>query len=503
MSGQTLVPRTFIPARRSMASRYSARGLLEREALVVVVVAMWIAILVVLMPYWLVPDSWLSFVDGRLIAQRWLPHEDSLALWTLGRHWTDQQWGAHLVLYELADHGGLRAALAFGIGCVAAALIVIAVATRRLGASSRSVALGLMVPIFGAPWMAQVRSQSIALVAFALVYALLAFDARQPSRKVLWVLPLLVLWANLHGSVALGAGLAALYGLWLAHRRVHRGRGLLLVIGSPLCLLASPYGFGLIAYYRLMLIHPPLASFVTEWRPPTVEPATAVFFASAFAATALWGLHRRTLTSFEHWALPLLLVLALTAVRNAVWFELALAFAIPRLLDRMWPSRITLTPSIRRANLVLGSIVLAAVTVVCVLEFIRAPGWLDRGTPPTAAAAVAQATGTNGAVLADDWHADWLLWYQPELAGRIDYDVRFELFNTHELQQIQLLHAASLPTWRRCGSLARVVTFNGHNNEQAALREQVLAPGTRTIVDTPTFIALVQPPSSRSGRCDL
>jgi hypothetical protein len=481
----------------------AARTLIEREALVVAVIGMWTALLFVLMPALVVSDTWLSLVDGRLIAQHWLPHHDTLTLWTLGRPWIDQQWGAHLALYELAAHGGLRAALGAGVACVGAALVVVAVASRKLGASQRSTALALMVPIVAAPWLVQLRSQSFGLVLFAGVYALLACDARRPGKRVLWVLPLLVLWANLHGSVALGAGLSLLYGLFAARRQGSRMRGLLLACGAPLCVLASPYGFRLIPYYRLMLFHPPLASFVNEWQPAKVAAYTAIFFGSAFVMSALWGARRDALTPFERWALPLLLIGALTAVRNTVWFELGAAVALPRLLDAVWPAQTTLTPSIRRANLLIGSATLAVVVAVGVIELTRPQAWFDHGASPAAAAAVSRAAGSDGAVLADDEHSDWLLWFEPALTGRVDFDVRFELFSRAELDQIVLLRGGSHPVWRRCGSLARVVTFDGPGDEQSALREGVLAKGSATIVRSPTFVAVAQPVAASGERCTI
>ena len=65
-----------------------------------------------------------------------------------------------------------------------------------------------------------------------------------------------------------------------------------------------------------------------------------LFFASALVAAGLWGAHRRTLTRFERWALPLLLVAAFAALRNGVWFELAAAVSLPRLLDAARPPRL-------------------------------------------------------------------------------------------------------------------------------------------------------------------
>src|SRR5207245_4943750 len=128
--------------------------------------------------------TWFSLVGGRYVAQHGLPHHDSLAFWTLGRPWINQQWGGQLALFEAAAHGGVRAALLLGVACIGAALILVGAATRRRGASARRAALGVAVPLLGAPWFAQVRSQSLALPLFVVLYALLATDSRHPTRRV-------------------------------------------------------------------------------------------------------------------------------------------------------------------------------------------------------------------------------------------------------------------------------------------------------------------------------
>ena len=335
--------------------RVAMRSLLEQEALPIASVAAWIVLLALAMPVLLVQDSFLALVDGRLIARHGLPHTDTLTYWTLGRHWIDQQWGAHLLLYESVAHGGLVAGAVLGVLLVGSALAIVAVTARVLGASPRSVALGATLPILAAPWLAQIRTQSFALVPFVVVYALLVLDARRPGRRVLLVLPVLVLWANLHGSVALGAGLVLLHGIGLLLRPGLRRRGALLALAAPFTPLASPYGLDLVGYYRLMLLHPPLAHYVVEWQPPRVEGATALFFVSAFATAALWGARRRVLTRLERVLLPLLLLASMLAVRNAVWFELAVAVSAPRLLDAVWPSRIVPSPHVRRVNRVVGT----------------------------------------------------------------------------------------------------------------------------------------------------
>jgi len=476
------------------------RALLERDALSVLVVSVWTCVLAASMPLLIVQDTFLSFVDGRLIARHGLPHVDTLTYWTLGRDWIDQQWAAHLVLYELGQRGGLRVALVFGIGCVVAALCVAAVVSRKLGASARSTAIGLLLPLVGASWLTQVRSQSLVLAPFLLLYGLLALDARRPGRRVLLALPLLVVWANLHGSVVMAAGLTAVYGLTLVRIPTARRRAALLVAGAPLCVLVTPYGLHLVGYYRVMLVGAHLGQFVEEWRPPTVGVGTAFFFFSAFALTGLWSRHQRVLTSFERWALVLLLLSAMTAVRNAVWFELAAAVSFPRLLDAAWPSHIVETDRLRRLNVAIAAVAIGAACVAVSTAIVRPPAWLERGRSAADAARVVAAAGPDGLVLADQEHADWLLWQEPSLAGRVAFDVRFELFDRRDMIHIRSLLEGGRDVWSRCGVNARVVTFASPVERANARDQRVLGPGARVIVDDAPFSAVLQPAAATPCR---
>jgi hypothetical protein len=473
----------------------SSRRLLEAEAMPIISICVWVVLLAAWIPGLYVTDSWLAFVDGRLIARHSLPHVDTLTLWMNGRPWTDQEWGAHFLLYQLVRHGGFAAPVVVALGSITTALVVCAVAARRFGGSARSTAIALLLPVLAVPWIGQIRAQTFALVPFVLVYALLVADARRSSNRVFLVVPLLVAWANLHGSVALAAGLVAVYGLTRTARAETRVRGAVLAVVAPLCLLASPYGLHLIAYYRLMLVNPPFTHAVVEWQPATFNVLSATFFLTAFVAAGLWGSQRHRLTAFERWALPVLLLASLHALRTAIWFELALAIALPRLLDGVWPSRIELTDRIRRVQSRVSGSMIAFALLVAAIAIAHAPARVGRQNPPAQAALVAAAAGAHGFVLADDAHADWLLWQQPALAGRIAYDVRFELFTAGEVARLSRLHEATSSIWSRCGSGFAVVTFSSRADFDVAVREHVLQPGTRAIVNTPSFVAVAQPAS--------
>src|SRR5919201_2055364 len=215
--------------------RATDRALCDHVALALVL-ALQSAFLAALVPYLLHEDTWLTLVAGRDVWQHGIPTHDVLAVWTAGRTWIDQQWLAQLVFYAADRVGGLASVFVLHLVALTAALgLAMATASRR-GASSGVVFLIALIALLVAPWSWQPRAQSLAEVPYVLLLALL-LDDRGPRRRVLLTLPLLVLWANLHGSVVIGVALVLAYAvLGLARERAGRRIYLALLL-SLLCLL--------------------------------------------------------------------------------------------------------------------------------------------------------------------------------------------------------------------------------------------------------------------------
>jgi hypothetical protein len=299
-----------------------------------------------------------------------------------------------------------------------------ALAARRLGGAPAQVALMLVAAAAAAPWAWQLRAQTFALpLAVALVW-LLAEDARRPSRRVLLALPLLVLWANLHGSVLLAAGVVGLAGLLAAW---HRRPEALVLLAAPACVLASPYGLQLVGYYRRMLGDRVLAQYVTEWQPAWPGAFTVVFY--LVAAVTLVAVVRRG-TAFERLLLPVLVLAGCLAIRNVVWLVLAAVVLVPGLLTRG-----DAPPAGRpmRAFAVVAMVGAAVAAVYALGSTAR----LDRAWEDETASDIA---ANPGLVFAEESAADWLLWERPELAGRIVFDARFELLDPGDLAAVTDLY---------------------------------------------------------------
>jgi hypothetical protein len=73
--------------------------------------------------------------------------------------------------------------------------------------------------------------------------------------------------------------------------------------------------------------------------------------------------------------------------------------------------------------------------------------WFTHAFPDRAARATARAAGPNGLVFATSGYSDWLLWSEPQLAGRISFDSRFELLTQSQLNEIARIENAA-GDWR-------------------------------------------------------
>jgi hypothetical protein len=457
----------------------------EREAFLVLVLAMLLVFLLRATPYQLVADTWLALVAGREVVEHGLPERDTLTIWTHGVEWIDQQWLGQLVLYGVTAFGGIKLALLANVGIVASSFGAAAVAARRLGGSARSVAFTALPCVFAAFWAYQLRAQTLAYPLFVAVLWLLVVDCRRPSPRVLLVLPLLVLWGNIHGSAVLGALLVAIRGAtpllarWRARPEPSgsSGRALVLAGAAPLCLLASPYGLSILNYYGSILLNPDVSRLVVEWGPSAPSAITAVFFVLAFATVWLTARHGTRLTLFEQAALFVTMAGGFLALRNIVWFALTALVMLPALVDAAFPVR---EPSKRRLSFLLAGAAAVGVVAASADAARLPPSWYSQNLPPAAANAVAAAAADDAglSVFATEPFADWLLWERPELAGRVAFDVRFELFSPADFRRVVDLYEMR-PNWREGLRGHRLVVLE---SSKETLRRALLAEdGTRVL----------------------
>ncbi|MBA2643207.1 MAG: hypothetical protein H0U82_09800 [Actinobacteria bacterium] len=435
----------------------------EEFVLIVVLAAFGTVFLAVFPPQLLVADSWLTLVAGREVWEHGLPEHDELTVLGLGRTWTDQQWLAQLFFYGVHSAGGHAFLAVAGGAFVVTAFVLSAAGARSLGAGPRALVLVFFPVLLAAPWAWTIRAQLVALPLFTGLIWLLASEARRPSRRAYLVFPLLVLWANVHGSVALAALLTMfLGGLELVSSRGRSGvRSLALILLPPLAMLATPYGPATtLRYYHLLLVDPPFPrELVTEWQRADPGWDTLAFYVLAALALVVVLAGRRRLTTFDVCTLVFTFAGALLAIRGIPWFALACMVLLPVAIGRRLEGPEPLPRKQVNGALSFGAVGVLAVVVVAAL--VRSDAWYSRNWPEGAVAAVRHAGDPSELrVYATSRDADWILWRIPELRGRLAYDVRFEIYDQDTFERTVRFKGEQGDDWKSIADGFNVVVLD-------------------------------------------
>jgi hypothetical protein len=261
---------------------------------------------------------------GHWILDHGFPHGDIYSFTASGQAWVVQSWLAE-VLCAVVDTAwpgqGIRVVVAITAAAIAActfrlALVLCADRTRATAMAGLAIAASFTL------WSE--RPLLFGILAFVALLWIVEAPASRIGRHPLVVVPaVLWLWAQAHGTFALGIGYLALHlvgSAWDGRRPVagSRERSLLLatVIGTA-AVVVNPYGFSLLWFPIHLLGRGEILRGVIEWRSPDFRQAHGIalaLFLVAFVgavARGRWRPSRRDLVV----ALPFLL-LALWARRN-------------------------------------------------------------------------------------------------------------------------------------------------------------------------------------------
>ena len=295
--------------------------------------------------------------------------EDVFTSSAIGLPWLNQQWGAQIVLGGLFEIEGWFALAVLRVASVALVMGMLYASCRNAGASRRwSAGLTLAGGIMLAGGFF-VRAQLFGVLCFAATQWLLSRRGRHPL-GVWWALPIVVLWANTHGSFFLAPVLFAI--AWAEDRgRGRRPDRRLLVAGLatiPLALL-NPFGVGVWRYVVDITTDPGIRTGVIEWRPPTVETvAGAIFFASAIAVALYVGAHRAAFRWPALVGLGFFFVVGSLSIRGTLWW----AMAAPVLFSTSKPGA---APGSERAD-PRGTVNAALAGILCLIAIAPLIRWL-------------------------------------------------------------------------------------------------------------------------------
>jgi len=444
-------------------------------------------------------DSYLDLTGGRFVAQHGIPRHEALTT-AAHRSWIDQQWLAHWIYYEAWRFGGypLVAGVSSLLVASAFALLCALLVNRRV--PPQRAFLWTLAAFIACVGNTVIRAQSFAYPLFVLLLWLILADARRPGPRFLLVVPLLVLWSNLHGTVLLAIALAAGYAavrLFLAARaRILPLAATYFAAGTAgaLALFANPYGPSIVHYYRALIGNSVVSHYIVEWAPPSLGNATSFgFFALLFVVVgvAAYGVGRGSpLTPSLVVIVTALALLATQGVRYQAWFAVAGAVLAGETFAFVRPKPAELSAYFQR----LGALAIFIFAVVAVVLLGRtSDATFERLAPRDAMSAAASYTDKHrgSTILADEESSSGLLWLYPRTAGHVAFDARLEQYGDDDLRSWFTYISGGEPGWPGLAARYDVLVASRKENPNLVARLEKLS-GWRTIAADEEGIALVR-----------
>jgi hypothetical protein len=265
-------------------------------------------------------------------------------------------WVNPTVLGELSFHWlwallGDRGLVLAQVAAVLAGFVALARGLRRESETGAAAAAVLLVVLVGSlPAVLVARNQLFSLVLFPLLLLLLERESKAPSRRIWLAVPLLALWANLHGAVLVGYALLAVYIL------VARRRAIPVLLAATLALCATPELWHTPRYYAAVSENEAARMGVGLWSPLGASPADVLLVIAAVAllVIAVWPGTRRW-SAWEVVAVVGLAAASIHAARLGTWLLIVAAYPAVRSLRVRRPSTVSvLVPSLLALAVVAG-----------------------------------------------------------------------------------------------------------------------------------------------------
>jgi hypothetical protein len=218
------------------------------------------------------PDTYWHITAGHwILAERTIPRQEIFSHTALGHPWLDVEWLAQIILYLSYDSSGWHGLILLsGLVLSITFVLLYEFLAREL---RPTVALGAsaIAYLFASPHYLA-RPHILTLPIIVLWTAALARAADENRRPSLWLLPLMVVWANLHGGFTIGLVMAAGFGLdatiaaGSARRRRVAAEWSIFGLGALFAGCITPYGYQSIVRTYLGLDLGAFLNQIGEWR---------------------------------------------------------------------------------------------------------------------------------------------------------------------------------------------------------------------------------------------
>lgn len=221
------------------------------------------------------PDLWGHLLFGSAtIAHGGVARVDSYSYSVAGLRWMNHEWLSQVLMAAAYGTLGLAGLTLIKLACAAAVTVFLAAAVGETGAAVPIQIVVVVLATLGLVPPMEFRPQIFTYALLSVVIALLARDNYR-GRAPLWIaVPMMAVWANLHGGFMVGLGAVGLYGAVAGLADLAAGRGLArgrrlaaLTAAGAAASLATPFGVGTWLSALHTISRPPMLEEIVEWQP--------------------------------------------------------------------------------------------------------------------------------------------------------------------------------------------------------------------------------------------
>jgi hypothetical protein len=294
------------------------------------------------------PDFWWHLRTGQYILEtRSIPHSDIFSSIRYGSEWVTHEWLSEVLMYgvyRLAGFAGLIAAFALLISATFYVTYLRAEARAPhpyVAGVALMIGAAATIPTWG------VRPQMFSMFfAAVFLFALDKYTANSSSRLIWWLIPLMVLWVNLHAGFAAGLALIVLTILGLVldgylleknslrdiWQRTRKLVLLLIGVGAAVCI--NPNGVRMYSYPFETLRSSSMMQYIQEWRPPNFQdPMFLALLVLIVVLLCAFAISEKPARPSELFMLSATLAATMRSSRNVPFAAL---IATPILAGHLW-----------------------------------------------------------------------------------------------------------------------------------------------------------------------
>jgi hypothetical protein len=288
-------------------------------------------------------DFWWHLKTGEYILNTYsIPKTDFFSFTNYGRAWVAHEWLSEAIFYALYSKFGFNVLIV-----VFAALAALAfwIAFKRseshplIGGTAALIGVWSVIPGLG------VRPRIFTLLLSSVFLALLArYVRRKSGREIWWLVPLMVLWVNLHGGFLIGLVLIGITIVGIPLDAWVRGEAVktlwpqlkvlsLVLICCSLALLLNPHGIWIYKFPFEIFFSPVQQQAVDDWLSPNFHNSeTLPLLLMAFLTIAALAMSPKRVRPSELVLFLSTLYMTLKSQRHVAIFALV---AIPLMANHL------------------------------------------------------------------------------------------------------------------------------------------------------------------------